>query len=382
MENRNTLEVRKVGEKQPFEGKGEDAIQALQRIAEEIYASFEKGDIPRIKIPLRTKSNLEFVKKSGVWKLGRQMGERSAKKLTGALMLLRTMYLIKFIEEMMEGNKTSTLREMYYISEGWKYGHFSDQNESNALVEDLEAITHLLREEFRLRPEENGASLIGNIVISEVNRKGQVKTIHCSRDVGDAGYTIPSNVEKDRITFKEWDADFVLAIECGGMFDRLAENRFDEEHRAILVHLKGQPARSTRRLLKRMNTECNLPVVVFTDCDPWSFRIFASVAYGAISTAYISDYLATPSAEFLGVSPSDIQNYDLPSDKLNEKDIQALNELKSDPRFDDEFWRSEIDLMLESNRKAEQQSLAKYGLEFVSSTYLPEKLSEMGILKR
>jgi DNA topoisomerase-6 subunit A len=373
-----------MGEKQPSQGdeKGHEALHALQGIAEEIYGSFEKGDVPRVKIPLRTKSNLEFVKKSGVWKLGKDTGERSAKKLTGALMLLRTMYLVKFIEEMMDGNKTSTLREMYYISEGWKHGHFSDQGESNALVEDLEASTHLLREEFRLRPEENGASLIGNIVMAEVNRKGQTKRIHCSRDIGDAGYTIPSNVEHDRLSFKDCDADFVLAIECGGMFDRLAENGFDEDNRAILIHLKGQPARSTRRLLKRLNTECNLPVVVFTDCDPWSFRIFASVTYGAISTAYISDYLATPTAEFLGVTPSDIQNYDLPSDKLNEKDVQALNELKSDPRFDDPFWRSEIDMMLEANKKAEQQSLAKYGLEFVSSTYLPEKLSDMGMLKR
>jgi len=362
--------------------KGHEAIAALEGIAEEIYEAFEKGDIPRMKVPVRNKSNIEFAKRSGVWKLGKDTSDRTAKKLNGALTLLRTMYLVKFIEEMMDGNKTSTLREMYYISEGWKHGHFSAQDESNTLVEDLEAATHLLREEFRLRPEENGASLIGNVVMAEVNRKGETKRIHCSRDIGDAGYTIPSNVERDRLTFEKWDADFILAIECGGMFDRLVENGFDEKYRAILVHLKGQPARSTRRLLKRLNAECNLPVVVFTDCDPWSFRIFASVAYGAIKTAYISDYLATPGAEFLGVSPSDIQNYELPSDKLNEEDVKALNEIKSDPRFDDAFWRSEVDMMLESNQKAEQQSLAKYGLEFVSSTYLPEKLTDMGMIKK
>jgi DNA topoisomerase-6 subunit A len=373
-----------MNEKGPGAGgeKGHEALAALHTIAEEIYESFEKGDVPHVKIPLRTKANIEFAKKSGVWRLGRQMGIRSAKKLNGALMLLRTMYLIKFIEEMMDGNKTSTLREMYYISEGWKHGHFSNQGESDTLVEDLEATTHLLREEFRLRPEENGASLIGNITMAEVNRKGETKRINCSHDIGDAGYTIPSNVEHDRLGFEKLDGDFVLAIECGGMFDRLVENGFDEENRAILVHLKGQPARSTRRLLKRLNAECDLPVVVFTDCDPWSFRIFASVAYGAIRTAYISDYLATPGAEFLGVTPSDIQNYDLPSDKLTDEDVKALNEIKSDPRFDDAFWRSEIDMMLESDRKAEQQSLAKYGLDFVSSNYLPEKLADMGVLKR
>ena len=37
------------------------------------------------------------------------------------------------------------------------------------------------------------------------------------------------------------------------------------------------------------------------------------------------------------------------------------------------------DVQLEINKKAEQQALAKYGLEFVTNTYLPEKLKEMNI---
>jgi len=58
-----------------------------------------------------------------------------------------------------------------------------------------------------------------------------------------------------------------------------------------------------------------------------------------------------------------------------------LNAEKTDPRFKDEFWKHEIDLMLEINKKAEQQALAKYGLDYVTDTYLPEKLTEMGIIK-
>ena len=42
------------------------------------------------------------------------------------------------------------------------------------------------------------------------------------------------------------------------------------------------------------------------DGDPWSFRIFASIAYGAIKTAHISEHLATPSASYLGITPDDI----------------------------------------------------------------------------
>jgi len=38
--------------------------------------------------------------------------------------------------------------------------------------------------------------------------------------------------------------------------------------------------------------------------------------------------------------------------------------------------------MLKIDKKAEQQALAKYGLNYVTDKYLPEKLTEMGVLKK
>jgi DNA topoisomerase VI subunit A len=357
-----------------------DALAPTFELAAQIYAQLTKGEVPRMRLPLRTKQNIQFQLKEGVWRLGRSSGTRSARKLDGALMLLRTFYLVDFIHEMARDRKTSTLRELYYISEQWKDAKFHSEDESNLLIEDLEVLCTRLREDFRLHPEENGASVIGDLTIEETNRKGVVKKINCRDDVGDGGYALPFNVEKEKIKFKGTGAKFVLAIECGGMVDRLAENGFDEAQDALLVHLKGQPARSTRRFLKRLNEELQLPVVVFTDGDPWSFRIFASVAYGAIKTAHISHYLATPGAEFLGVTASDIENYELPSDTLTDQDTKALHAMQSDPRFGTADWRSEIDLMLKNGKKAEQQSLAKYGLNYVTETYLPEKLGEMNVI--
>ncbi len=77
------------------------------------------------------------------------------------------------------------------------------------------------------------------------------------------------------------------------------------------------------------------------------------------------------------MTASDILNYDLPTDKLNDKDIAALNAELKDPRFNSEMWRDEIETMLRIGKKAEQQALAKYGLNYVTSTYLPEKLSQI-----
>ena len=359
-----------------------NVISKIDAIAAKIYDDFKKTEIPSLNLPTRTKSNIRFDEKLDVWKYGKSTTERDAKSLDGAYMLLRTMYMADFIKEMIKVNKSSTLREMYYISEGWNLAKFHSQQESNLLAEDLEVITNCMREDFKLRPEEDGARVIGNLTIEEVTRNNTKKKIHCQDDVGDAGYSIPYNVETEKITFKNIDADLIIAIETGGMFDRLAQNGFDTTNRAILVHLKGQPARSTRRFIKRLNAESNLPVLVFTDCDPWSFRIFASVAYGAIKTAHISEYLATPASQYLGVTPSDIENYDLPTDTLTDEDINALKAELTDPRFQDSFWKGEIKLQLKTGKKSEQQALAKYGLDYVTDTYLPNKLAEMGIIKK
>ena len=354
-----------------------DPLQAIVKIAEEIYEQLKDGKIPEIRIATRTKSNIEFNEESLVWSYGDKTSVRSAKTLRGAYMLLRMAYVMGFIKEQLKANKSSTLRELYYISENWGLAKFDEQAESDRLIEDLEILTSLQREHFNIRPEEDGATIIGPIKIREETRRG-VREIHCQDDVGEGGYQIPVNV--DRLEFVECDAKFVIAIETGGMRDRLLENGFDEKFDAILVHLKGQPARSTRRLLKRLNPELNLPVVVFTDGDPWSYRIYASVAYGSIKSAHLSEYLATPSAKFVGIRPSDIVKYDLPSDKLSEQDVKALRSLLSDPRFESEFWRNEIKLQLDLGRKSEQQALAKYGLDFVTDVYLPERLTELGVI--
>lgn len=356
------------------------AGERLREIASVIYEQLKSDKVPELEVSSRTKNNIVLSDEHKVWTYGEDVVTRSAKELGGATNILRSLYTVDFIDSMIKDGKSSTLREMYYISEGWKRAKFPTQDESNRLAEDLEIITRCMREDFKLRPEEDGARVIGDVTIEELNRKGELKKINCKDDVGDSGYGIPYNVEEEKLKFKAVNAEFILAIETGGMFDRLVENGFDESHKAVLVHLKGQPARSTRRFIKRLHNQSKLPVVVFTDGDPWSFRIFASVAYGAIKTAYISEFLATPAAQFLGITPSDIVNYELPSDKLTDQDVSALKAELSDPRFASEKWAEEIKLQLKLGKKSEQQALAKYGLDYVTDTYLPEKLAELNVI--
>lgn len=356
--------------------------ERLVSIAADWYGQMADGRVPTITLPTRTKANIEYDPKTEVWKYGSKGTTRTANSAKSAQHILKMAYVVGFLKQQLIESRSSTLREMYYISEGWKRAKFAAQDESNMLVEDLEIVTSLSREAFHLRPEEDGASIYGPLRLREQTKRGGNRDIHCQEDVGgEAGYPIPSNVEN--IKFLDHDASFVIAMETGGMYARLMENGFDEKHNAILLHLKGQPARSTRRMLKRMNNELGIPVVIFTDGDPpWSYRIFASIAYGSIKAAHMSDLLATPGgARFVGVQPSDISDYNLPSDHLTEGDTAALKAILTDPpRFDTEYWRTQIQLQLEIGLKSEQQAFASRGLDFVTKEYLPTRLSEMGIL--
>lgn len=349
----------------------------LLDLAGSLYEQFQKGIIPHLSLPSRTRGNIEYSIKDDVWVYGDQETHRSVKTIRGAKSLLKTVYLAELlIKEHLQNNRGSTLREIYYISEGWDIAKFHEQAESDRLIEDLEIVTGLHREDFHIRPEEDGAAVFGPLRLREQTRRGE-REIHCQEDVGEAGYQIPFNV--DNIQFLKHDARMVMAIESGGMYARLIENGFDEEYKCILVHIKGQPARSTRRIIKRLNAELSLPVVVFTDGDPWSYRIFASLAYGAIKSAHLSEHLVTPTAKFVGVQPSDIVDYNLSTDKLTDQDMHALRSELTDPRFNTDYWKKQIQLQIDLKKKAEQQAFAGKGLDYVTKTYLPERLSELGI---
>ena len=357
----------------------ERARERLVDLAAEFYDQMASGEIPQLRLPTRSKSNIEYDEDAGVWVYGDRTSTRTAKSVGGARKLLKASYAVEFLVRQLKQDRSSTLRELYYLSESWdsEQAAFNDQSESDKLVEDLEIVTSVTREDFHMRPEESGATLIGPLRLIEQTRRGE-REIHCQEDVGEGGYQIPNN--PDTIQFVDHDIDFVLAVETGGMRDRLVENGFDDGMNALVVHLKGQPARATRRITKRLHDELGLPVVVFTDGDPWSYRIFGSVAYGSIKSAHLSRYLATPEARFVGIQPTDIVEYDLPTDPLADSDVNALESELEDPRFQTDYWEEQIELQLDIGKKAEQQALAARGLDFVTDTYLPERLGEMGVL--
>ena len=73
-------------------------------------------------------------------------------------------YVANFCKDLVAREKTATIREMYYVSEGWGIS-FKSQQESNIVGEDLEVTLGTTREDLGLMPEEDGASVYGDITL-------------------------------------------------------------------------------------------------------------------------------------------------------------------------------------------------------------------------
>ncbi|MFB6087219.1 MAG: DNA topoisomerase VI, partial [Haloarculaceae archaeon] len=134
-----------------------DARDQLIDLAAQFYDQFAEGDVPRMQIPTRTKSNIEYDEDEKVWVYGDRTSTRTAKTVSGAQKLLKAVYTIDFLADQLDEGRSSTLRELYYLSESWDLdeAQFTSQDESNQLVEDLEIVSGARREDFHMRPEES-----------------------------------------------------------------------------------------------------------------------------------------------------------------------------------------------------------------------------------
>ena len=95
----------------------ERAREQLIDLAAEFYDQFADGEVPKMRLPTRTKSNIEYDEDKDVWVYGDRTSTRSAKSVGGAQKLLKAIYAIDFLETQLDEDRSSTLRELYYLSE-------------------------------------------------------------------------------------------------------------------------------------------------------------------------------------------------------------------------------------------------------------------------
>lgn len=355
-------------------------LASITETASTVHATISRGRKPDMKLPIRSLGNVSYSEKKGYLEIGKQKKVRTLSVNT-VKTFAQTLRMMSLSKELVETNDFATKRDVYYQSKNWEEAAFQEQTESDAVMDDIEAlfsVEDVSREALRFVPDEHGGAVAGDLVVLDPDLDtGEIERIDCTR-FGSGAYSIPTSVE--HLSF-ETRAKFILVIETGGMFQRLQSHKFWKTAKCILVSMGGVPTRATRRFVRRLSDEVKIPVFAFVDCDPYGIsNIYRTLKVGSGNAAHINRFFCVPQARFLGVTPQDILDYKLPTHPLKDVDIKrAKDALKNDPFFQrHRAWTKALKQLLKMGVRAEQQALAKWGLNYVIEKYLPEKLKQSG----
>ncbi|HDI46280.1 MAG TPA: DNA topoisomerase IV subunit A [Candidatus Methanomethylia archaeon] len=354
-------------------------ISKLKEKAQRVFTLIKNGSPPYLEIPVRTLSNTIWDEKAKMLRLGDRKATRKFFDVGEARRFMQTLLVMSVIAQARREGDYPTIRDIYYTAkhtityqdhEGktQRENTFDEQSESDEVIEDIEVMTGLFREEMGVMFDAKGR-IVGNMLV-----KSKEHTIDLSK-LGVGAYAIPPNVNDIEIVKVE--ADYVLVVEKGAIFERLNNEEFWKKNNCILVTGKGQPDRGTRRMIRRLWEEFGLPVYILTDADPYGFYIYSVYKYGSISLSYESERLAVPEAKFLGVTISDIYTYRIPKRyiiKATERDLKRAQELMNYKWFQADIWKKELQLFLERQEKVEIEAFSGFGLKFLTETYIPEKI--------
>ncbi|HNR93473.1 MAG TPA: DNA topoisomerase IV subunit A [Kiritimatiellia bacterium] len=355
------------------------ASKKISDTAQAIYNDIMKGTKkPSMQFPVRSLANVKYDVKQGYFKL---LGKRVTRTLsyTTVKTFAQSMRLLATTKnDLLDRDDIAGKREVYYNSKSWGECRFDEQPESDALLDDMEAMLGINREQLGYIPEERGGDVTGALtVIDKDPATGDPIKINCAK-LGTGAWSIPSRVEHLEFQTK---AKFILVVETSSLFQRLVHHRYYENANCILISMSGVPTRACRRFIRRLSDDQKLPVLAFTDGDPYGYcNIYRTLKAGSGQAAHINEFFCVPNVRYLGVTPQDIIDYNLEdaTHPLEEVDIKrAKDALKNDPfiRHHRE-WQQALEQMLKMGVRIEQQAFAKHGLNFVLDTYLPQKIKK------
>lgn len=357
----------------------EAASRRIVDVARKVHADIiRKGRKPSLRFPVRSLSNVKYDTRRGHFEIlgkhvTRTLSYNTVKTFAQSMRLLATTK-----NDLLDKDDIAGKREIYYNSKSWGECRFDQQPESDTLLDDMEAMLGINREQLGYIPEERGGDVCGPLVVIDRDPvTGRDIRIDCAK-LGTGAWSVPSRTEHLRFETK---AKFVLVVETSSLFQRLVHHRYYRQAQCILVSMSGVPTRACRRFLRRVADDQKLPVVAFTDGDPYGYcNIYRTLKVGSGQAAHINRYFCVPQARFLGVTPQDIIDYELQdaTHPLEPADIKRANDaLRNDPfvRHHKE-WQTTLQQMLKMGVRIEQQAFAKHGLNFVLETYLPEKLKK------
>ncbi len=127
----------------------------ITETAKDIHTKILKSKSPTMVTPVRSLSNIKYQAKVGYFEM---LGREKLRTLTVNTVktFAQTLKMMSLAKELIDTNDMATKREAYYISKNWGKAGFSEQSESDTIMDDVEAMFGVNREQLKFTPEEKG----------------------------------------------------------------------------------------------------------------------------------------------------------------------------------------------------------------------------------
>uniref|UniRef100_A0A3Q2YNU5 DNA topoisomerase (ATP-hydrolyzing) n=1 Tax=Hippocampus comes TaxID=109280 RepID=A0A3Q2YNU5_HIPCM len=338
-----------------------EVLKRIENVILEIITHLAKDEAPTLVLPNRSSwDNVSFDSAIGL-----QMSSTSA---------VRTIRSDSCSSSLSTSNpQISFLFIFIVLHRDIYYNHpqlFGSQKIVDRIVDDVSCMLKIPRRSLRVLATSKGL-ISGDLCYMEEDGT----RINCHSN--SAAVAVSSNIAGIRNIVSS--AKFILVVEKDATFQRLLQDDFCTKlSPLIMITGKGFPDVNSRLMVRKLWDVLHVPVFTLVDADPHGIEIMCIYKYGSLAMSFEAQSLTIPNVMWLGLLPSDLERLQVPRNALiplTKADENKLNSLLKRPYVTAQpEWLKEMMLMQKNRVKAEIQSLAAIGPDFLTSIYLPNKL--------
>ena len=147
-------------------------VQKITDSAKDIHTKIIRGKSPSMITPVRSLNNVKYQPQTGYFEM---IGKNKHRTLTVSTVktFAQTLKMMSLSKELIDTNDMATKREAYYISKNWGKAGFSEQAESDTIMDDVEAMFGVNREQLKFTPEEKGGDIAGKLIVIDTDANGK-----------------------------------------------------------------------------------------------------------------------------------------------------------------------------------------------------------------
>jgi DNA topoisomerase-6 subunit A len=344
----------------------------LAQFNDYVAAGVQTGELPCVGLPDLHRANSIYDHRGNVF-LGHNV-RRLAFDRQGGKAFMRLLLTLETASDNLRKGVCTTKRGLYYYHQAKLPDEDACQVDSDRAIAALANMLGVRRKTLGFVEARRG-TVYGRLVI---RYGGEVVDLS---QVG-GGYAIPRFI--DDVEIVSSDAAFILIVEKDAVAFQLAQARWWEAARCIIVCGLGFPSLSTREYVRTLVDTLGIPALICVDADPAGIQLALTYAHGSISTALETPWLACNNIWWAGVYPSEIDRYFRRSDliRLTDTDREAARRLLEHPSdaYINNRVRDELGILVDRGVKVELDGIAR-DIPRLVDDYLPKKLFDSDLVK-